>query len=363
VPLTLRSLAAAPSTDHNRAAVPNIEDPGSAQAVTASPAPSRLTPLITVAICTHNRADLLCRAAHSVGEQMTADTELLIVDNAGSETTQAIASSIAPAAGLVTYLREEEVGLSAARNAALKAARGRWVLFLDDDAEVLPGWLEGYRGFIAELPDPRIAAVGGPVIPRLEAAPPRWMAAGTFALDRGERARPLAARGGPWGCNIGYDRTVALAAGGFSRLLGHQGQRFGAHEETDLNARLERDGLAIWWLPAARVRHRVAASRLKLSTLCHEQFAVGRCAALMRLGAVTGRWRRFCYVLGRLLAAPPHALVLALVAFATSPFPPRRLSAQSTIFAYRQVGIAWQMALALPRIFARRSATATESAR
>lgn len=333
--------------------MPEIPDPRRTAAATPPPAPSGPPPPITVVICTHDRAELLRLAARSVIEQMTADVELLVVDNAGSDATQAVVASLAPAAGVITFLREREVGLSVARNTALREAQGRWVLFLDDDAEALPGWLDAYRGFVVAPPDPRIAVVGGPVAPVLEATPPRWMAAGAFALDRGERTREISARGGPWGCNIAYDRAAALAAGGFSSHFGHRGLRFGAHEETELNARLERAGRTIWWLPGAAVRHRVAASRLTLSAQSREQIEAGRAAAQMRLGAVSGHWRRLGVILVRLLEAPPHALVLALVALATCPFPPRRQSALSVVFAARQLGITMHMLQALPRSFSR----------
>ena len=44
-------------------------------------------PLITVAICTHNRAAFLEKAVRSVLRQMTGDAELLIVDNASTDDT------------------------------------------------------------------------------------------------------------------------------------------------------------------------------------------------------------------------------------------------------------------------------------
>ena len=52
-------------------------------------------PLITVAICTRNRAALLEKAVRSVLRQMTGDAELLIVDNASTDDTPGVAARLA----------------------------------------------------------------------------------------------------------------------------------------------------------------------------------------------------------------------------------------------------------------------------
>src|SRR5213593_5110676 len=142
-------------------------------------------PLITVAICTRNRAAFLEKALQSVLPQITDNTEMLIVDNASTDKTPEVASRLARAnPGMVLY-RENELGLSAARNAALVRARGQYVIFLDDDAQAEPGWLEAYRRFLISPPAERIAVVGGAVFPDYEVAPPKWLCAGAYQLDLG----------------------------------------------------------------------------------------------------------------------------------------------------------------------------------
>ncbi|WP_053240037.1 glycosyltransferase family 2 protein [Pleomorphomonas koreensis] len=64
--------------------------------------------------------------------------------------------------------------VSIARNACLDAAAGDWLIFVDDDETVEPGWLEGHlsaaRDFAAD-------AVFGPVFPRYPAGTPAWFVA------------------------------------------------------------------------------------------------------------------------------------------------------------------------------------------
>src|SRR5438105_795860 len=103
--------------------------------------------LLSVALCTRNRAALLQRALQGVLAQLGDDAELLIVDNASSDDTPRIAQAAAAADPRVRALVEKEPGLSVARNAALREACGRVVVFLDDDAVAGPGWLDAYRNF------------------------------------------------------------------------------------------------------------------------------------------------------------------------------------------------------------------------
>lgn len=137
------------------------------------PAPTSPMPngvLITVAICTRNRARFLQRADENVLPQMTDKAELLIVDNASTDDTAAVAARLAAAHPRLTVCCENEIGVSAARNTALMKARGQYVLFFDDDELADAGWLQAYANFFRDLPSSRVGCVGGWVRPRCSAA-------------------------------------------------------------------------------------------------------------------------------------------------------------------------------------------------
>ena len=106
----------------------------------ADPTPG---PPLTIAICTYNRAALLQKTVAALLPQLAGDTELLVVDNASIDGTAAVLAG----QSRVRACREEKIGLSVARNTALAAARGEYVIFVDDDVVVNPGWLESYRRF------------------------------------------------------------------------------------------------------------------------------------------------------------------------------------------------------------------------
>ena len=173
--------------------------------------------LITVVICTHNRANFLQRAVESVLPQMTGGTELLIVDNASTDDTPGVAARLAAADPKVKVWREKELGLSVARNAALKKAQGQYVLFLDDDATAEPGWLAAYQRFLSAPPSGKIAVVGGAAFTiEYEIALPSWTDPlnPSAVYDRGHSPKRLPYLDCLLGCNIAYSRAAVI--GGFT---------------------------------------------------------------------------------------------------------------------------------------------------
>jgi hypothetical protein len=88
---------------------------------------------LSIVIPTHNRPKELPGAVESALAQTLADVEVVVVDDASDPPAEP------PEDPRVRYVRmDENVGLAAARNAGLHAARGRWVTFLDDDNRLLP---------------------------------------------------------------------------------------------------------------------------------------------------------------------------------------------------------------------------------
>src|SRR5262245_49867936 len=101
----------------------------------------RTDPMVTVVIPTRNRACVLRRAVDSVLRQTVTDFELIVVDDASTDGTEALVGSIRDSR--VRYIKcRNGVGASAARNIGIRAARGRFVAFQDSDDEWLPAKLE-----------------------------------------------------------------------------------------------------------------------------------------------------------------------------------------------------------------------------
>src|SRR5215218_1101680 len=102
---------------------------------------------VSVAICTYNHRESLRLTLDAVGRARVPEglrCELLVVDNASGDGTAELAGSYRLANDVpVVYLFEPRQGQCFARNAGLAAARGRFVLFTDDDVRPPAGWIEG----------------------------------------------------------------------------------------------------------------------------------------------------------------------------------------------------------------------------
>jgi hypothetical protein len=270
---------------------------------TAGASPAR--PFFTVAICSRNRAASLAAAARSVLPQLGDDAELLLVDNDSTDATPAVMVGLAAADPRVRTARQSRRGIAAARNLALEQARGRVVVFIDDDELALPDWLDAFRDFLRRHPEGAWAAAGGPYLSAPETPLPAWIEAQYGRFDHGGDERMLPAPLAPAGGNLAVWRNLALAVGGFDESLPR-------HEDSALSGQLRAAGHAIWWTPSARVRHLIPASRLTFQAQCRMWFSEGVAVVPFRLRTVKGRGRRVATLSFRMLAAPIQAAGQAL---------------------------------------------------
>ena len=89
----------------------------------------------------YNAAKSIARTLDSVLAQTMTDFEIIVV-NDGSPDTDALEAALSNYRQRVTYIRQENQGAAAARNTAIKAARGEFLAFLDADDLWLPNYLE-----------------------------------------------------------------------------------------------------------------------------------------------------------------------------------------------------------------------------
>ena len=98
-------------------------------------------PVVSVVIATRNRRAWLTESVASVQHQTDIAWELVVVDDASTDDTAAwLAAQSDP------RLHREHLALpgerSVGRNTGLARARGRWVMFLDDDDRLRAGALQ-----------------------------------------------------------------------------------------------------------------------------------------------------------------------------------------------------------------------------
>jgi len=116
-------------------------------------------PDTSVIIPTYNRAHLLEEALASVLAQTHDDLEVIVVDDGSTDATSALLARHV-ASGRVRALRQGNAGVSAARNAGLRAATGRRIAFLDSDDVWAPTHLAHLAGALDRYHEAAMAFAG-----------------------------------------------------------------------------------------------------------------------------------------------------------------------------------------------------------
>lgn len=226
--------------------------------------------LITVALCTWNRSqllDLTLGEMYHLTIPAGVSWELIVVDNGSTDDTEVILSKHRDGLPLRRVL-EARQGLSHARNRAIEEAAGELIVFTDDDVLVDPGWLAAYHE--AQGVWPEAFFFGGVIEPLFTVAAPAWVLRnldaleGPFAIRRlGDTVRKLGDDEAPFGANMGF-RSSAIKSLTFDPQLGRIGNNLLSGEDSEMIDRLKSRGAIGVWVGTARVRHLVPASRLTL---------------------------------------------------------------------------------------------------
>ena len=98
--------------------------------------------LVSIVIPTYNRAHVVGEAIASALNQTYRHYEVVVVDDGSQDDTEKMIRTTFGGNPKVRYVRQENRGVSAARNRAIEEARGEFIAFLDSDDSWLPGKLE-----------------------------------------------------------------------------------------------------------------------------------------------------------------------------------------------------------------------------
>ncbi len=235
----------------------------------------------SVIVATRSRAHLLRATLARLGQQVTGELrwEVVVVDNndGGDDGTLAVLAAARATLPLVV-LRESRPGKNRAMNRALPVARGKLLVFTDDDVEPVPHWLAEYVGAARRWPSH--AVFGGPIVPRLPSTAPSWLATHAFAAAAFGRFEPAADEGPcttlPFGSNLAI-RAGRMAGLTFNEDFGTQGGRtdlMGA--ETELLLRLVAAGERSVFVPGARIAHVIEPHQTTPEWLFERAFRHGR---------------------------------------------------------------------------------------
>jgi glycosyltransferase involved in cell wall biosynthesis len=171
---------------------------------------SSRTPAVSIVMPCFNAAEHVARGMRSALMQTLDDVELIVVDDGSTDDTAAIVSAVDDMR--VRLIRQPNLGVSAARNAGIRAARAPFLAFLDADDTWAPECLEKLKTALALCPNAVLAYCGWQNVGLAGARGQPFVPPDYETPDK--VARILARC--PWPIHAALTRTDAIrAAGGF----------------------------------------------------------------------------------------------------------------------------------------------------
>lgn len=109
--------------------------------------------LFSVIIPLYNKAPYVAKAIQSVLAQTFADFELVIVDDGSKDESASVAAEAIEGHANCRLVKQENAGVSMARNNGVAASQGEYLCFLDADDWWEPTFLEEMSELITEYPE------------------------------------------------------------------------------------------------------------------------------------------------------------------------------------------------------------------
>lgn len=258
--------------------------------------------MLSVLICTYNRAKYIGPLLDSLAANDLArsEYEIIVVDNNCTDDTPQICREFGSRHADLNfrYCVETEQGLSAARNKAIREARGDVLVYVDDDALVDTWYLRTVAEYMRAHPE--TSAVGGPIIPLYETTEPAWMTRYTKELLTGylffgDKERMFPGKRYPGGGNAGYRAEVFDQVGLFNTALGRKGSSLMGAEEKDIFDKMRGFGMQYMYLPKMVLHHIIPQAKLERDYFDRLTLQIGR-SERQRTKAISASkyWRRVC---------------------------------------------------------------------
>jgi len=216
--------------------------------------------VVSVVIPVYNQFDYTMRCLASINGTDTGVTfEIIVMDDGSTDQTAEVLSDLPG----ITYIRNEEnLGFLRNCNKGSAASRGRYVLFLNNDTEVTPGWLDELVLTFENIPEAGL--VGSQLInvdgSMQEAGGIVWRDGSAWNYGRnGDVQRP----------EYSYLRDVDYCSGACIMLprelfdkLGRFDERFAPayYEDTDIAFSVREAGFRVLYQPLSKVIHYEGAS-------------------------------------------------------------------------------------------------------
>lgn len=244
---------------------------------------SNLLSILNIAICTHNRANLLKQCLESIISDATSyhgKLRIIVVDNNSSDSTAAIVAKFKDQfhSQNIEIISEFEprTGKIYALNRVFQNVFEGHTLFLDDDNELTPGTLGVIQEHTRLNPN---AILGSENIAILQTTAPFWFNEFSGAYACGKQDDHFKLTLGIWGagivCPSKHLQFLAKQSFAFS-APGRKGKKLTSGSDSEITLVMQMLGATVVLPKSYKIRHHISTDRLKITYLLRLAFNFGR---------------------------------------------------------------------------------------
>ncbi len=252
---------------------------------------------LCIAICTHNRAELLQHTLDSINQAQRPEhcvLEILVVANACTDNTHQMLNAYQDSAEKrgeipLRWAKEPKPGKSNALNTLIRLIKAPAITFVDDDHRVDDCYLINIVKAFERYPETELFC--GRILPDWDGSEPAWVHdRGSYRIyplpvprfDQGDKPQILTPDIAiPGGGNIFLHYELLVRVGDFSTNFGPKGHDLGGAEDLQWVLRAQESGAMLQYVPDVIQYHYVDPERLRLSYLIKKAYE--RSASTVRI--------------------------------------------------------------------------------
>jgi glycosyltransferase involved in cell wall biosynthesis len=241
-------------------------------------------PKFSIVIPTYRREiwldNLLKSVAHCIAvSKSSSEFEVIVVDNSPEGSARNILENTRSPA---TYIHEPRSGIANARNSGVAAARGEYIIFIDDDQIPCKTWLLAFEQMAAINAD----ACFGSIVAQFQSEPPNELR--DIALEM--FSRKISAKDGDdikkFRASLGTGNSMFRVETCFTHGLPFDARfNMGGEDIWFLRQLVDDHGIKLLWVDAAHVEEIVPQYRTSFQYLCSRKFRNGQLRCIVENGA------------------------------------------------------------------------------
>lgn len=211
--------------------------------------------IISIIIPTYNRSYSIvsCLESFVMQDYSSNMFEVIVVDNNSIDETESVIKGFIQDKANFSYIKELQKGSTNARHTGVRAARGKILIFADDDGVYSSNCINEIVKLFDEHPE--VSAVTGKVIINWDQTPPNWITPYLFMLAQLDYGDTTRIERGLYlnGCLLAITKELFVSIGGFNPDL--MGDFLIGDGDTGLVIKLHDEGRLIGYTPHVIMKH------------------------------------------------------------------------------------------------------------